>query len=108
MISQSIDDYKIITLCGSTKFKPSFEEVTKQLTLKNKIVLAPGFYIHYDKVNEITIQEKEQLDKLHKEKIDLSDCIIVINEDNYIGFSTRNEIDYANKTGKPVFYLYEV
>ena len=103
-----MDQYKIITLCGSTKFKSSFEEITKQLTLKNKIVLAPGIYIHHDKINNINNKEKEQLDKLHREKIDLSDCIIVINEDNYIGFSTRNEIDYANKIGKPVFYLYEV
>ena len=39
--------------------------------------------------------------------IDLADEIFVINENGYIGESTRREIDYAKKTGKPVVYLME-
>ena len=33
-----IDNYKIITLCGSTKFKDAFIEAQKQLTLQGYIV----------------------------------------------------------------------
>lgn len=46
------------------------------------------------------------LDDMHKRKIDMADEIFVINTDCYIGSSTRSEIEYAEKTGKPVNYLY--
>lgn len=42
---------------------------------------------------------------MHKQKIDMSDEIIVINIDGYIGESTRNEINYAKEKGKKVNYL---
>ena len=48
---------------------------------------------------------KEMLDDMHKRKIDMADEIFVINVDGYIGSSTRSEIEYARKTGKPVRYL---
>lgn len=41
-------------------------------------------------------------------KILMSDCILVINENNYIGSSTRSEIDFAINHNIPVFYLHEV
>lgn len=96
--------YKIITLCGSTKFKSSFDKMNLLLTLNNKIILQPGCFAHADNI-EITEEQKIDLDKLHFEKIDLSDCIVVINEGKYIGSSTQNEINYAISTSKPVFYM---
>ena len=48
---------------------------------------------------------KDVLDELHFRKIDLCDEVFVINRDGYIGESTRNEIEYAQKLGKPVKYL---
>ena len=45
------------------------------------------------------------LDDIHKRKIDMSDEIFVINVDNYIGDSTRSEIEYALAHGKKVRYL---
>jgi hypothetical protein len=45
------------------------------------------------------------LDDMHKRKIDLADEIFIINAGGYIGPSTRSEIEYASKTGKPVKYL---
>ena len=45
--------------------------------------------------------------KVHGElKIDNSDCIFVINKNGYIGESTRSEIEYAEKIGKPVYYAF--
>ena len=99
-----LESYKIITLCGSTKFKQQFDKVNMELTLLNKIILQPGCYVHTDNI-QITDFQKEQLDKLHKEKIDLSDCIYVINVNKYIGDSTKSEIEYAIKNNKSVFYL---
>lgn len=48
---------------------------------------------------------KKELDELHFRKIDMSDEVYVINLEGYIGESTRNEINYAKKTGKPVNYM---
>ena len=50
----------------------------------------------------ITEEQKEALDELHKRKIDLADEVLVINQDGYIGSSTRSEVQYAAKTGKPI------
>jgi len=49
---------------------------------------------------------KQRLDTLHLRKIDLADEILVLNQDGYIGESTRREIDYAASLGKPVRFWY--
>ena len=102
---EQLSNFKVITLCGSTKFKSSFEKMNLLLTLDNKIVLQPGCFAHADNI-QITEEQKIQLDKLHFEKIDMSDCIIVINENNYIGSSTTNEIEYTKNKNKPIFKMY--
>ena len=60
-----------------------------KLTLDNKIVLQPGCFAHYDNI-DISDEQKSNLDKLHFKKILMSDCIYVINENYYIGESTKN------------------
>ena len=87
-----LENYKIITLCGSTKFKSAFEAMNLRFTLLGKIILQPGCYVHADNIT-ITDEQKNHLDILHKDKILMSDCIYVINEDNYIGSSTKSEIE---------------
>lgn len=51
---------------------------------------------------------KDLLDELHFRKIDICDEVFIINKDGYIGESTRNEIEYAEKLGKPINYLEEI
>lgn len=100
-----IGDYKIITLCGSTKFKDEFIETQKRLTLEGNIVISVGLFGHSGDNEVWSNGTKEMLDDMHKRKIDLADEIFVINVDNYIGSSTRSEIGYAIKTNKKVNYL---
>lgn len=38
--------YKVITLCGSTKFKEAFIEQQKRLTLEGNIVISVGLFGH--------------------------------------------------------------
>ena len=97
--------YKIITLCGSTKFKDEFIAEQKRLTLEGNIVISVGLFGHSGD-NEVWEETtKPILDDMHKRKIDLSDEIFVINVGGYIGSSTRSEIEYAIKAGKPVVYM---
>lgn len=110
-----IGNYKIVTLCGSTKFKKEFLEVQKKLTLLGYIVISVGLFGHsgdnevWENMDEGTLTKtKSMLDDMHKRKIDLSDMIYVINVGGYIGESTRSEIEYAISTGKEVHYLESV
>ena len=102
-----VGKYKVITLCGSTKFKEDFIKAQKELTLQGNIVISVGLFGHADGDYEtvITDEVKNMLDDMHKRKIDMADEIFVINKDGYIGESTKSEIEYAIKTGKKVFYL---
>ena len=99
-----VDKYKVITLCGSTRFKDEFMKIQKDLTLQGNIVISVGLFGHADGEfgTVITDEVKIMLDDMHKRKIDMADEIFVINKDNYIGSSTKSEIEYAIKTGKKV------
>lgn len=110
-----VKNYKVITLCGSTRFKDDFMRVQKELTLKGNIVISVGLFGHsgddevWDGMDEGTLSKtKEMLDDMHKRKIDMADEIFVINVGGYIGNSTRSEIEYAIKNGKKVNYLEKV
>lgn len=107
-----IGNYKVITLCGSTRFKDAFMETQKRLTLEGNIVISVGLFGHsgdnevWENMDEGTLTKtKEMLDDMHKRKIDMANEIFVINVGGYIGASTQSEIEYAQKTGKPVHYL---
>ena len=107
-----VGKYKVITLCGSTKFEEEFMKTQNELTLKGNIVLSVGGFAHsrdselWKNMDEKTrIKTKEMLDDIHKRKIDMADEIFVINVHGYIGESTKSEIEYAKKTGKVVNYL---
>jgi len=99
--------YKVITLCGSTRFKDQFFEVQKRLTLEGNIVISVGLFGHSGDDEVWTEGTKEMLDDMHKRKIDLADAVYVINVGGYIGSSTRSEIEYAKACGKEVLYLEE-
>ena len=96
--------YKIITLCGSIKFKNEFLKTKEKLTLDGNIVLMPNFFSSIKK-EDITMEMKKMLDEMHRQKIDLSDEIFVINLGGYIGESTKSEIEYAKEKGKKIAYL---
>ena len=100
-----IGNYKIITLCGSTRVKEDFLEAQKRLTLDGNIVISVGLFGHSGDEEVWLEKTKVMLDDMHKRKIDLADEIFVINKGGYIGSSTRSEIEYALSTGKAVNYL---
>lgn len=98
-----IGNYRIITLCGSTRFKEDFERVNRELTLAGNIVISVGCFGHAG--DTFTEEQKVMLDDIHKRKIDLAEAIYVINKDGYIGASTKSEIEYAIKHGKRVIFM---
>jgi hypothetical protein len=71
--------------------------------MAGKVVLAPGVFAHAG--DPLTDDDKARLDALHFCKINMSDEVLILNVDGYIGSSTKNELDYANARGKPVRFL---
>ena len=92
---------KVVTICGSMKFKDKMMEVARDLEIKNKYVVIQCVYSN-DKFNE---EEQVLLADLHYKKIDISDAIYVVNVDGYIGTSTKKEIEYAKLLNKEIFSL---
>lgn len=87
--------YKIITLCGSTKFKEQFQYWNKYFTLNGNVVISVGCFGHSGDSQAFLFGMKCMLDQMHLQKIDMADQIFVINKNDYIGQSTKKQIEYA-------------
>lgn len=94
----------VVCLCGSTRFRDEFTEANRHETMAGKIVLAPGVFGHSG--DPLTDGDKARLDRLHFEKINMADEVLVINPGGYIGESTRREIQYAEAIRVPVIYTH--
>lgn len=94
---------KIITICGSLKFQNEMMKISEVLELKGNCILTPIYPTRNSK-NDYTKSEILMFDKMHKEKIKISDSILVMNVDNYIGTSTKSEIEFAKALGKEILY----
>ena len=90
---------KVITLCGSLKFMDDMMAVGELLSIEGYCVLT-----HVLDCIKIEEDMLEKLKLAHLKRIELSDAIFVLDIDNYIGNSTKLEIEYAKKLGKEVIY----
>lgn len=102
----------IVCLCGSTRFYEAFVEANFRETMKGKIVLSVGFFMHrpeampiHGETVGITPEQKVMLDELHLRKIDLADEVLILNVGDYIGESTARELAYAREQGKRIRFL---
>jgi hypothetical protein len=102
---------RLVVLCGSTRFGDAFREANLRETVAGRIVLSIGCDMRSDHELWADPTEREhikaELDELHKRKIDLADEVLVLDVDGYVGESTRSEIEYAQKLGRPIRYLSE-
>lgn len=102
-----VSKLKVITLCGSTRFKTAFREWEARLEIEEPaVVLSVAMWSPTAKVMP-TPAQNELLDAIHLRKIDLSDEIFVLDVGGYIGQATRREIEYATSKGKRVRKLSE-
>ena len=94
---------KVITVCGSLRFTKEIMEITEKMDLQGNCMLSIVYPTKSNKA-DYTDEEIIMLDKMHKERIRLSDAILVVNVDNYIGISTKSEIEFAESLGKEIIY----
>ena len=93
---------KVITICGSLKFQKEMMEMAQRLAYEGNCILTPTYPI----LKDITITDKQKtyLKDAHFKRIELSDEILVIDVNNYIGESTKLEIECAKKLEKKIVY----
>lgn len=96
-------NYKIVTICGSMKFRNEMMMIAEKLELKQRYIVIQCIY--GDSSREYNKSEMEILSKLHFEKIKISDAIYVVNVNGYIGEATKKEIEFAKSLNKEILYL---
>lgn len=98
----------IITLCGSARFEPWFHAWNEFLGLMGHSVFGLSSYpsAHNGMRQWYSNEQKEILDAVHRDKIAISEAILVLNVFAYIGESTLAEIACAKTCGVPtIAYL---
>jgi hypothetical protein len=109
---ETVGKAEVVTLCGSSKFKEDFIAEGMRLSLEGKLIISLGLFGHVDfpDYNWATDETnlKKTLDRVHLQKIDLSDSIHVVNPTGYYGESTAREIAYARSRGIPVTFMVEI
>lgn len=98
---------KIITICGSLKFQKEMIEIAEKMELKGNVVITVIYPARENK-DAYTKEEFIMFDKMHKEKIKISNAILVVDKDGYIGSGTKDEIEFAKSLNKEVMYYSEL
>lgn len=96
----------IIKLCGSARFEETFNFVQVQLENLGHTVYALtdlgfGSNLSKDQANRARLMEHF----VGSLKLELSDAIVIINENGYIGAHTAIEAFKAKSLGKRIFYF---
>ena len=95
-----VGKYKVITLCGSTKFKDEFLIEQKRLTLEGNIVISVGLFGHSGDDEVWTENIKKMLDDMHKRKIDMADEMAEIMKVDFDIVDEETKISYNKVLSK--------
>ena len=104
-----MDKTKVVVFCGSSRYV-DIMAVAHWLVERDEqaigmgLHLLPGWYCAEHIPDHLAEHEgvADAMDALHMRKIDLCDEVFVVNFRDYIGSSTRSEIEYAQKQGKKI------
>ena len=91
---------------GHGKSQKEMMEIAEKMALLGDCVLTPVYHVLED--IEITKEQLLKIKEEHLKRIELADTIFVVNKDDYIGDSTKLEIEYANKLGKKIMYYKDI
>jgi hypothetical protein len=96
------EEFPVVTLCGSMRFREEFGRLDAELTLAGHVVLTPTAL---DPSTEVSAEERARLGRIHLQKVAMADEVLVVNVGGYVGESTRREIEHARSCGIPVSFL---
>ena len=105
-------EYQSVTLSGSFRKHLDFiNKVKTNLEVQNVKILSPRFAIPKNPGEEFVIFEGEEnqspleLEKHHLDSIKNCDCLVVCNENGYVGASALIEIGFANSLNKNIIFM---
>ena len=93
---------KTFTIYGSMKYSTEMKDIAWKLEADCGYNVIQCIYNEND--DEISELKIKNIVQAHNRKIDLSDCVYIVDINNYIGKSTKSEIEYAKSIGKEVIY----
>lgn len=91
---------KKVVLVGSTTYPDAFAEVGKTEALAGHVVLGPWSY-----ERDLDVDTAARLVAAHLDMIALADEVVVVAVGGYVGHTTRDEIEFAERSGKTVRYV---
>jgi hypothetical protein len=95
-------EFVVVTLCGSMRFRDEFARLDAELSLAGHVVLTPTALTPS---TELSAEDRARLGRIHLQKIAMADEVLVVNVGDYIGESTRREIEHARSLGVAVRFL---
>lgn len=102
----SNSDRAVIAMIGSTRFQDTFIDKCWEFSALGYVVSLPNFRPANKMAKGFDIPE-DILEDIGFKRIAKADKVYVVNEDGYIGDSTRKEITYAKSIGKNIKYMEE-
>jgi hypothetical protein len=84
------------------RFREEFARLDADLTLAGHVVLTPTALVPS---TELNAEERARLGRIHLQKVAMADEVLVVNVGDYIGESTRREIEHARSHGVAVRFL---
>ena len=101
-IGIEVKDFTVGGIGDYFEFQKEMMIVAEKMALEGNCILTPVYPVleNIERTEDQLIKLKEA----HFKRIELSDAILVINVNNYIGNSTNLEIEYAKKSSKEIIY----
>ena len=93
---------KIVTICGSMRFEKEMMEIARKLESELGYCVLQTLYGKLKHTE--TIDQMHNIQKSQLKKINLANALYVVNINGYIGETTRQEIEYAEKLCKEIIY----
>lgn len=85
-----------ICICGSLRFKQEIIDTHNAISRQGNIALMPIF--------DVQNISKENLIKIHNEKIKMCDLVVIVDVNGYIGDDTKKEIELAKSLNKRLIF----
>jgi len=96
---------KFVTLIGSHKFYKDFLDIKSELEENGDThVLTPEIFNIADPA-ELSEQEHQYLDELHRSKMRMAEYVLVVNKNGYIGKDTQEEIEWCRANNITLKFL---
>jgi hypothetical protein len=92
---------KVVTLCGSSRFREEIRDVGRRESLAGHVVLGSWSFSHAEGV-ALDAETIARLKTTHFHMIRIADEVVIVAPGGYMGPATLDEKAYAEFIGKPV------